>query len=49
MRILAALLSFILTSYSMFNNEAPYKYFSERKGIRLSKPFIIKTKIKCLK
>ena len=27
MRVLAALLSFILTSCNMFNNEAPYKYF----------------------
>jgi len=27
MRILAALLSFTLTSCNMFNNEAPYKYF----------------------
>lgn len=27
MRILAALLSFILTSCNMFNNEAPYKHF----------------------
>ncbi|KDR53200.1 hypothetical protein HMPREF1991_00756 [Hoylesella loescheii DSM 19665 = JCM 12249 = ATCC 15930] len=31
MRILAALLSFILTSCSMFNNEAPYKYFQRER------------------
>ena len=36
--IIALLSSLILTSCSMFNNEAPYKRFLVRKNIPLFKP-----------